>query len=199
VNIISRYLGSAIPDSLRNININPGSFVTLTGTDLGLTNNQLAGMRYDSNVALTVLGGTLRPGASPPDATTDATQANTEVGSDWFFGDAFINQRHAGTLYFENMFFYNPDTSPLTVTLTFVYNDGFTSTVTVNVGAQNFAAVALHQLAQVINHRVFNFFSIEASADRPFAVKMNHYDLVLDGAWGTRGAALGLTGPLSMT
>lgn len=199
VGIVVRYIGAALPDIVRQITVNPRSAVNLAGADLGLTANQLAGVRYDSTVPLTVIGGTIRPGSNPPDATVDITQANTDVASDWFFGDAFINRKFAGTLYSENMFLYNPDVNPLSVTLTFVFNDGFRSSVSVVVGAKNFASVALHQLAQILNHKVFNFFSVEASASGPFAAKMNHYDLVLDGAWGTKGAPLGLTNPLSTT
>jgi hypothetical protein len=44
---------------------------------------------------------------------------------------------------------------------------------------------------------VFNYFSINAFAARPFAVTMTHYDLVLAGGWGTKGAPLGLTNQIS--
>jgi len=198
VSLISRYMGSAIPDAAAGVTIDPHSFVTLSGTDLNLTNNQLAGLRYDSTVPITVIGGTLRPGSSPPDALSDTTRANTEIASSWSFGDAFINRNWAGNLYMENMYLYNPDNTDLDVTLKFVFNDGFSSSITVHVLANNFAAVALHQVNEIISHRVFNFFSVEASSDRPFAVKMNHYDLVLDGSWGSTGGPLGIANSLSL-
>lgn len=213
VSIVGRYIGTALPDLTKLISINPFSFVTLTGTDLGFTDNQLIGLRYDSNVALSVLGGTTRPGSVPPDATTDTTGANTEVAPSWFWGDAFINSHAAGNLYFENMYLYNPDVNAITVRLTFLFNGpgltdpSTTAFIDVTVGAKNFAAVALNQLSQILTHRVFNYFSVQATAVdafgnptlQPFAAKMNHYDLVLDGAWGSRGAPLGLADQLSTT
>src|SRR5262249_48838009 len=155
------------PDLTKQITINPSSFVTLSGTDLGLNPGQLVGLRYDSSTALTVIGGTTRPGSTPPDATTDATQANTQVASNWFWGDALMNSRAAGSLYFENMFLYNPDVNAITVRLTFIFNSpgltdpSTTSFIDIQVGAKDFAAVALNQLSQILTHRVFNYYSVE--------------------------------------
>lgn len=198
VGLVSRYISSAVPDVTRSVTIPAFGFVTLSGVDLGLTPGQLAGLRYTSNRPLAVIGGTLSPGAVPPDSATDATGANVVAASAWFFGDAFLNRRHAGTLYFETMYLYNPDVVTLPVTLRFIFSDGFVSSITVNVGSRSFTAVPLHETRAILDHRVFNFFSIEASASRPFAAKLNHYDLVLNGAWGTRGAPLGITTPLSL-
>jgi hypothetical protein len=197
VSIVARYVTGGLPSITKMITVNPNGFVTLSGTDLGMTDNQLVGVRYDSDVPLTVMGGTIRPGSTPPDATTDTTQANTEVATSWFWGDAFMNRIHAGDLYQENMYLYNPDVNAITVTLKFIFNDGYTSSIDVPVGAKDFAAVALNTLPQILNHKVFNYYSVEAVSSSPFAAKFNHYDLVLDGAWGTKGAPLGLTDSLT--
>src|SRR5262249_4146789 len=102
----------------------------------------------------------------------------------------------AGTLYFENMYFYNPDTAALPITLTFQFNDGAVSTYTFTVGPKDFATVKLHELPAVLSHAVFNVFAINATAQNPFCISMTHYDLVLAGGWGTKGAPLGPTVPL---
>ncbi|MEX2219039.1 MAG: hypothetical protein WD749_09790 [Phycisphaerales bacterium] len=208
VNIVSRYINAGLPDVIRSFIIEGGTFLNLAGADLGLTDNQLVGLRYDATGPISVVGGTIRPGSTPPNATTDVTHANTEAATSWFFGDGFMNRIHAGNLYFENLYFYNPDVNTLDITLKFVFNDGYTVSTTIAVDAKHFGAVALHELAEILNAphpggaqgpRTFSFFAVEASANLPFAAKMNHYDLVLDGAWGTRGAALGLTTSLSNT
>jgi hypothetical protein len=40
-------------------------------------------------------------------------------------------------------------------------------------------------------------FSLEIFGNDPFAVTMTHYDLILKGGWGTKGAPTGLTNPLA--
>lgn len=193
VELRGTYINAAIPSFLRNVNVPARSFVNLTGESLGLVLNQPLGVRYDSNVPLTVLAGTTQLGS------IDVTHGNTELGTSWYWGDAFIASRAAGTLYFETMFFYNPDTvNPLTVTLDFVYSRslpgfGSTSSTTVTVPAGGFAQIDLHRTPELLTPRNINIFSIEASADRPFSAKMNHYDLSINGGWGSRGAPFGLT------
>ncbi len=190
INLLGRYQSSNIPDLIRPITLNPHESITLTGIQLGLVANQTVGLRYDSNVNVTVLESTRRFGDS------DATQAQSDAGNKWYFGDAFINRLRAGQLYFENMYFYNPASTDIAVTLNFIFNTGAPSSYTFNLPARNFGAVALHQLTAVLSHAVMNFFSIEATSTAPFIVSMTHYDLVLAGGWGSAGAPLGLTNPI---
>lgn len=70
-------------------------------------------------------------------------------------------------------------------------------TTTVNVGANSFAQLKLHDLQIFQQRGGLNFFSIETSAARPFAVNFVHYDLFLGGGFGTSGAPLGLQTALS--
>lgn len=192
VTLTGKYINTTIPDLIRPLTIPAFSFITLTGADLGLVANQPIGIRYDSNTPVTVLAGTSQLNS------VDTTHGNVELANSWFWGDAFINRRAAGTLYFETMYFYNPDpVNPLTVDLNFFYRQGTTSNASVLVPAGGFAQLNLHQLPQVINPYVFNFFSIEATSSGPFAAKLTHFDLVLNGGWGSRGAARGLTLPIS--
>lgn len=192
VGLIGRYINSGIPDFISNITLAPFESRSFTAVSLGLVPNQIIGLRYDSNTRITALGGTDQHGAS------DVTQAATDAGTSWYFGDAFINRKVAGSLYFENMYFYNPDTNPLPVTLNFYFNNSdIPATHSFIIGPKDFATVALHTLPAILNHAVFNWFSVKAEADRPFSAMMNHYDLVLSGGWGTKGAPLGITNPIS--
>jgi hypothetical protein len=191
VSLIGRFIGTALPNMNQTIAIGPRQSVTLDGAALGLVNNQVMGLRYDSNVPVTVLGGTRQFGA------TDTTHANTEAASSWFWGDAFMNRVHAGTLYFEEMYFYNPTNQDLPITLNFQFSDGQTSSHTFVVSARDYSVVNLHELPAILNHAVQNFFAIEATANQPFIAKLTHYDLFLSGGWGTKGAPLGLTNTIS--
>jgi hypothetical protein len=191
IGLLGRYIGTSLPNMTRNITLGPKESITLDQDDLGLVNNQVMGLRYDSDVPVTVIGGTRQFGA------TDSTHANTEAATAWFWGDAFMNRIHAGTLYFEDMYFYNPTTEDLQITLDFQFSTGEFSSHTFTVGAKDFSLIKLHELPAILNHRVQNFFSIEASAAQPFVAKLTHYDLFLAGGWGTKGAPLGLTNPVS--
>jgi hypothetical protein len=190
IGITGRYIGTALPNLTQTIDLGPWQSITLDAAGLGMTNNQIMGLRYDANTSVTALGGTRQFGA------TDVSMANTQAADSWFWGDAFINRNHAGTLYFENMYFYNPTSDILPITLNFQFNTGETRTHSFEVGPKDFATVALHQLQAILGHRVFNWFSIEATADAPFVAKLTHYDLVLNGGWGSRGAPLGITTPV---
>jgi hypothetical protein len=191
INLVGKYLNTQIADLVRPIQLDPFESITLTGEQLGMVPNQPVGLRYNANTAVTVLSSTRRFGDS------DANQGQTQVGTRWYFGDAFINRIHAGNLYFENMFFYNPGIADASIQLRFVFNVGTESSHTFNVPAGNYAAVALHSLLPILSSRVFNYFSIEANSAQPFAVSMMHYDLVLSGGWSSDGAPLGLTNPLA--
>jgi hypothetical protein len=146
VGIVGKYINSGLPDLIKNVTLQPGESKSMDRVALGLVSDQTVGLRYDSNVKVTVLAATIQSGDS------DATQASTEAGTSFFFGDAFINRLRAGTLYFENMYFYNPDATALPVTLAFQFTDGATSSYTFSVGPKDFAAVALHTLPAILNH-----------------------------------------------
>lgn len=191
ITLVGKYLTSGIPDLVRPISLAPFESITLTGTQLGMVANQPIGLRYDSSTPVTVLASTVRFGEA------DAAQAETEVGNRWYFGDAFINRLRAGQLYFESMYFYNPNVVASTIQLRFVFNFGAEASHTLTVPARNFARVNLHTLPAVLNHAVFNYFSIEAFSTNAFSVTMSHYDLFIGGGWITGGAPLGLTNPIA--
>lgn len=190
VNLVGRYINNAFPAITRSITLQPFESRALSADDLGLIAGQTVGFRYDANTTVTVLS------AISQNGDADATQATTRGATAHYFGDAFINRLRAGTLYFENMYFYNPNVTDLPVTLRFIFNDGFESTHTFTVAAKDFAVVPLHLLQAAIGHKVFAYFSVSASAALPFVAQMNHYDLVLAGGWRATGAPLGLTTPL---
>jgi hypothetical protein len=192
IGIIGRYIGTNLPNITQTLILNPWSSITLTGAELGMVENNLVGLRYDSTAPVTVLGGNRQFGA------TDATQASNQAARSWFWGDAFMNRSLAGTLYFEDMFFYNPNVEPIDITLRFHFNTSEMTEHTFTVGAKDFARIPLHALDAIVGRGiVINRYSVEASSSMPFVAKLSHYDLVLNGGWGSKGAPLGLTNPVS--
>lgn len=183
--VSGRYTNTNLPDLGRVFTIGPNSFLSMNGTQLGMVANQTMGMRWTSNVDLSVMSTTRRGGDA------DAAMAGTQAARTWVFGDAFLNRTHAGTLYFEDLFFYNPHNQDISVTLTFFNNLGEVNSTTINLTARDFGKVSLHELPAALP-RVFNWFGIEAKSSMPFVASMTHYDLFLGGGWGTAGAPLGL-------
>ncbi|MFN0132363.1 MAG: hypothetical protein ACKVW3_07530 [Phycisphaerales bacterium] len=191
IGLVGKYVSSGLPDLVRPISIGAFERLTFTPAELGLVADQAVGLRYDASTKITVLAETVQFNDS------DATQGANRAGTSWFVGDAFINRNKAGTLYFETAFFYNPTTDPLNITLDFIYRQGTVTSHTFTVGAKDFQLINLHQLPAVLNSYVFNYFAVQATASAPFVMSMNHYDLVLQGGWSTKGAPLGLTEPIT--
>lgn len=191
VTIRGTYINAALPTLNKILTVDARSSLTLVGTDANLISGQPIGLRYTSTGDVTVLARESTKGDST------ATQAGTQAASSWFFGDAFINSSSAGVKYFETLNFYNPDAAlGLPVTVSLFFNDGTSATVVVNVGADGFAALNLHNLPAILDHADLNFFSIQVAAERPFITSMTHYDLFLGGGWTSSGAPLGLLDPI---
>lgn len=189
--ITGSYLSGALPSFVRNIAVAARSAVTLTGTQLAFVDNQTVGLRFESNVNVAFFARERQQ--TEGNATLGASQAGTR----WFFGDAFISTPQAGITYFENLYFYNPDSAGVSVNVRILFTNGDTSEVSVFVGADGFARLRLHQLTEILSRGGNQFFALDISAARPFVVAMDHYDLFLNGGWGSTGAPLGLTNALS--
>ncbi len=192
VTITGTYTQAAFEDTQTNLTIPAGSFVTLSGADLGLIRNQPLGMRFESVRPVTVTATQTERG------DTSAIQAVSDTARTWFFGDAFINSAQAGDQYFETISLYNPAGVSIAVDINLYFNDGSSLTTTLTVGADDFAEFRLHEFTPLLQRpEMLNFFSVELEAASPFIVQMEHFDLFLDGGWGASGAPLGLLNPLS--
>src|SRR5690606_7713853 len=127
-----------------------------------------------------------------------AVQAVSDSANTWFFGDAFIHRGSAGQQYFETISLYNPGGASIPVSIKLHFNDGSSISTSLNVGADGFRELNLHEFGPLLSRpQMLNFFSIEMNSPSPFIVQMNHYDLFLDGGWGASGAPFGLLNPLS--
>ncbi len=187
----TEYIGSVLPGFTRTINLAPRSSTTIEGAALGLAANQTAGITFTSDQKISVLGRERKQGDG------NATIAYTEAGTRWFFGDAFINVARAGIQYFENLYFYNPDTAGVTAEVKILFVDGTEAITNVFIGGQGFTRLRLHELGEILDRGGLQFFALDISAARPISVTMDHYDLFLQGGWSSKGAAVGLTVPLN--
>lgn len=189
VNLTGKYLTAGLPDLLRTLTIPAFGQLVLRGTDLNLVKNQPVGLRFDSNVPVSITASQTQNGEA------DATSAATEGGTSFFFGDGFMNTALAGEFYFETLAFYNPTGQATTVTVKLLFT-GVTDfiTVSVPVNSRGYAQLKLHELSQLIVDRPgLNFYSIQVDSIVPIAATLTHYDLFLGGGWTTNGVALGLT------
>jgi hypothetical protein len=192
VTITGSYTQAAFEDLRHDVVIAGRSFVTLSGSELGLIRNQPLGLRFASVRPVTVTAVQTEKG----DAA--AIQAVSDSATTWFFGDAFINRASAGQQYFETLSLYNPAKTSIAIEIQLHFNDGQTITTTLNLGADRFTEVRLHEFGPLLARpQMLNFFSIELNSPSPFIAQMDHFDLFLDGGWAAAGAPFGLLNPLS--
>jgi hypothetical protein len=191
ITINASYIGSNLPGIVRNFVVPAKSSVTYTGVDLSLAVGQAVGIEYTSDAPITLLGRSVQNGDA------DSWLAATEVGTNWFFGDAFINVPWAGINYIENLYFYNPAATAVNATIDILFADATKVQVPILLSAGTFSRVELHKLQAILQKGGKVPFSMEIFGNDPFAVSMTHYDLFLGGGWGTKGAALGLTNSLT--
>lgn len=180
------YISSGLPNFVRIFNVQPRSSLTISASALGVVDDQPIGLSYTSEQSVTV------DVVESRSTDSNGSLASTQLATNYFFGDGFINADSAGTVYLETLSFHNPDATALSIQVKLYFSDGDEFTTSVNVGANSFAQLSLHDLQIFQQRGGLNFFSIETSASRPFAVNFVHYDLFLGGGFGTAGAPLGL-------
>lgn len=186
------YTSASLPDFQRTFQVGAGSVLLLSGQQLGLTNNQTAGVRFISNTPVSILSHQVQRGDS------DAAMAATQVGTIAYFGDAFLTKAGAGSVYFETLSFYNPAPSAINVSVRLLFTNGTSQVLTVGVPSNSFSALRLDQSTALLNNpNRTGTFSIVTTSSSPFAVTFTHYDLSFGGGWTTTGAAFGLYNPIS--
>lgn len=190
--ITGKYVNASLPNLSRTIDLPAFGSIVLSGASLGLVADQAIGLSYRANAPVTMLAAEYQRGEA------NASSAITDVGTRYFFGDAFINKASAGINYYETLAFYNPAAAATVVTVRLIFTTGEVSTFTVPVSAQGFAQVNLHERPEILNRPTnANYFSIELTAPTQFGVELTHYDLFLGGGYTQSGAPLGLLTPLS--
>ena len=183
---------SSLPQFTRNLQIPARGQLVVTGTDLGLINDQPAGLTYRSDRSISVNFATTQNGDA------DGVVASDQAGTNFYFGDAFIDVQNAGSLYFESLFIHNPSSIATNVTIKLLFVDGSTESYTVNVAGSGFAEFKIHELPEITQDRTgYQWFAVDATAATPFVMSMTHYDLFLGGGWATQGTPFGLLNDIS--
>lgn len=191
VTVTASYARVDLPDLTRVIVIQPGRTFSQTLQAFGLTNSEVAGLRYTSTLPVTASVIQYQNGDG------DATAAATEAATRFLFGDAFMNPRRAGITYIENLSLFNPGTSSMDITLTFLFPDGTSQSTSVNVGGGDFAFISIDQQPIILSMPRSQGFSMSIAAANPFVASFTHYDRFLNGGWSTLGFPVGLTNELS--
>lgn len=197
VNLSATYIRNNITASQRTIQVPAGRSVIVTGASLGLVAGDAAGIRYSSDLPVSVLGYQAQRGDA------DASSPQYEAGTRFFFGDAFINGASAGRLYFETLYFYNPTatTNNATVNILFYNEPGATprpnTSVNITIPANGFQQLRLHELQAIVGGGLPSFFAIDIVGALPFQVTMEHYDLFLGGGWSAAPVPFGIKTPVS--
>lgn len=104
------------------------------------------------------------------------------------FGEGFMNAQRAGTDLFETLAVFNPNAAVFgatdqqaSVTVRFLFTDGFVLTQDLTVDAGGRAQLDLHALTALLNQNQNGrfYYSIEVVSDVPVIAMMRHYDLSL--------------------
>lgn len=191
VDLVGNYVRANLPNFTRRVSVPAGGTLVLNGVDLGMVANQPVGLSYSSDRTISVMATEVQNGDA------DGATAVTAVGTEWFFGDAFIGKKRAGEVYFETLSFYNPSASTIQISVELLYTNGFTDTLTINVGARDFGEIVLDENQTfLLNPNSTKAFSIRAFSASGFAVMLTHYDLLQGGGWANTGANLGLLNDL---
>ncbi|MFG0327470.1 MAG: hypothetical protein ACF8SC_09430 [Phycisphaerales bacterium JB037] len=198
VDLSGSYIRADLPGLARRIQVPGNGIVRLSGSDLGLINNQPIGIAYTSDLGVSVVFGEDRGSDS------NGQGANTFVGTNWFFGDAYIRRPLAGESYFETLSFFNPAPFATEVQIDLLYANGNADTITIQIDAFDFGEFVIHDSETFLNNPLVNgvrektaAFSIQATSSSPISASLTHFDLVLGSGWGMNGANLGLINPLS--
>ena len=127
----------------------------------------------------------------------DAVQSTNRVGLESYFGDAFMDPAAAGTSFFEFLTLYNPTSVQANIAIKLLFLDGTSSTVNVQLGANSYGEVRMHELTQLTGRSGPTWFSINVTSDVPMMNWLGHYDLNLGGGWTSGAVSFGITIPLT--
>lgn len=191
ITVTASYARVDLPDLVRVLTVQPNRQFTISLATLGLLNSQTAGIKFTSNVPVT--GSVIEYQNGDGDSTAAATVAARE----YVFGDLFVNPAFAGVTYIEKLGLFNPSATAIDVTVKFLFVDGTTADLVVNVGARDFGFVQIDQATQILSRGTPTAFSLDITSQTPIVASLTHYDLFLNGGWSTLGAPIGLTVPVS--
>lgn len=195
VTLNSKFIRTGITGFSRVIQVGPGRSTVVNASTLGITPGQPVGITYTSNIDVSVQSVEFQRGDA------DSASPRYTAGTRFLFGDAFIDARTAGRLYFETLWVYNPTNTVSTIDIKLnFYNRPSqpTSTISINVPANGFSELRLHERSEILSSGGPTWFAVDATSrnNLPFMMTMEHYDLFLGGGWAASGVPYGIQVPL---
>lgn len=163
------------------------SRVSVTPAELGLTGGE-SSLVYTASAPVTGRVIQFRHGDG------DALMSATQLGRSFLVGAAWVDPRVQGT-YIERLQLLNPNTIATDIQITFLFTDGSSSSTTLRLGADAARTVAIDEHEILVRRGGPTAFSIRIDSPLPIAASFSHYDLFLQGGWGTLAAPMGLTVP----
>ncbi|HRQ72725.1 MAG TPA: hypothetical protein PLU35_06830 [Phycisphaerales bacterium] len=180
------YPGGERTEHSKVIRVEAKQRMTLTPDDLGVPAGHEAAIMYQADRAVTVTWSHFRNGDG------DMAPAAWEASRTLVFGDAFVNALSAGTTYIEELTIFNPSSAAASAQVTILFSDGRSSSSVVEIGSSKAARVRVDQMDVVLAEGGPSAFSIRIDSTTPLVASFVHYDLYLDGGWGTLGSPFGL-------
>lgn len=180
------YPGGERAEHSRVIRFEAKQRATLTPADLGVPAGYEAAIAYQADRPVTVTWSHFRNGDG------DMAPAAWEASRTLVFGDAFVNPLSAGTTYVEELTIFNPSSAPVSAQVTILFTDGRTSSNVMHIDSSKAVRLRVDQLDAVLAESGPSAFSIRVDSATPLVASFVHYDLFLDGGWGTLGSPFGL-------
>lgn len=183
-----RFRSSAVAGPI-DITVPARTRLSLSPADLRLPVGVVASLTYTSDTPVTISSIQYRNGDG--DASMAATQAATSA----VIGAAWVNPRAKGT-YIERLGVLNPGAKDADVTITFLFTDGSSDRTTFRLAGGDAETLAVDELEAIVRRGGPTAFSIRVDSATPVITTFSHYDLYLNGGWGSLAAPLGLTIPV---
>ncbi len=165
------------------------SRVSITPSDLGFADGATAALVFSSSVPITARVMQYRNGDG------DAFLAATQAATTWLIGAAWVNPNAENT-YIEQLGLFNPSRDATQITISFMFTDGSSDTATISLAGGEATAIRIDQHDIIVRRGEPTAFSLDIGSTSPIIASFTHYDLYLNGGWGTLAAPIGLTVPL---
>lgn len=193
VNLIGQYVRASLPAINFTFDVPAGSVRTFTGAGLGITDDQPVGLTYTTTTApIVAIVNEVRYGDG------DASQSTNTAGTNFFYGDAFIDARDAGVKTFDFLYVYNPTAAGSTINVRLIFADGTAPfTTSISVGANGYGELRIHELPVITGRAGNTYYSVQTTSNNPFMTWMTHYDLRINGGYTQNAVPFGILNPIS--
>lgn len=186
--VLVRFTSPAI-EPYFNLTIPPRSRITLTPAEMGFPEGVTASLLYDADNPIAARVMQYRNGDG------DAFLAATRAATTWLIGAAWVNPKAENT-YIEQLGLFNPSRDATQITISFMFTDGSSDTATISLAGGEATAIRIDQHDIIVRRGEPTAFSLDIESTSPIIASFTHYDLYLNGGWGTLAAPIGLTVPL---